>query len=215
MGWARAHPGWSSQPVSLGLRAVQPLGRQRVPPTLPASGASWVDSAIWLHREYGQRNRQPCSARASGSADRPGTQRVGCPVQGLIGESTSETKASNRSSLVSGAVGTPAGEPCVAVIGMHRSGTSATAGLLISLGLSGPAADDLVPGSSSNERGHWESREVIRCNTETLAPTRYSPASGPLSRSRPGTTLPGKYDVLRSDGGQVVRGVLLRHTESS
>ena len=51
---------------------------------------------------------------------------------------------------------------------MHRSGTSATAGLLVSLGLSGPTADDLVPGTSSNERGHWESQEIIRCNSKLL-----------------------------------------------
>jgi len=52
---------------------------------------------------------------------------------------------------------------------MHRSGTSATAGLLIGHGLTGPPADDLVPPSPSNERGHWESRAVNRCNTRLLA----------------------------------------------
>jgi hypothetical protein len=60
-------------------------------------------------------------------------------------------------------------ESCIAVVGMHRSGTSATAGLLIGFGLAGPRADDLVPGDSSNERGHWESREVQLCNTHLLA----------------------------------------------
>ena len=61
---------------------------------------------------------------------------------------------------------------------MHRSGTSATAGLLIGLGLAGPQQDDLVPGDSSNERGHWESHEVQLCNARLLAAqgsTTYAP----------------------------------------
>ena len=70
------------------------------------------------------------------------------------------------------------GEPCIAVVGMHRSGTSATAGLLIGLGLAGPRESDLVPGDSSNERGHWESHEVQLCNARLLAAdgaTTYAP----------------------------------------
>jgi hypothetical protein len=69
-------------------------------------------------------------------------------------------------------------EPCVAVVGMHRSGTSATAGLLIGFGLAGPRPTDLVPGDSSNERGHWESHEVQLCNAHLLAAlgaTTYAP----------------------------------------
>jgi hypothetical protein len=58
--------------------------------------------------------------------------------------------------------------PCLAVIGMHRSGTSATAGLLVGLGFSGPPPDDLVPAADSNERGHWESYAVIGCNNRLL-----------------------------------------------
>ncbi len=60
-------------------------------------------------------------------------------------------------------------ERCVAVVGMGRSGTSATAGLLVSMGLTGPRPDDLIPASESNERGHWESREMHRCNTRLFA----------------------------------------------
>jgi hypothetical protein len=69
-------------------------------------------------------------------------------------------------------------EPTIAVVGMHRSGTSATAGMLIGFGLAGPRPDDLVPGDSSNERGHWESHEVQLCNAHLLAArgaTTYSP----------------------------------------
>jgi hypothetical protein len=68
--------------------------------------------------------------------------------------------------------------PTIAVVGMHRSGTSATAGLLIGFGLAGPRPDDLVPGDSSNERGHWESHEVQLCNAHLLAArgaTTYAP----------------------------------------
>ena len=57
---------------------------------------------------------------------------------------------------------------CVVVVGMHRSGTSATAGLLVRLGLTGPREDDLIPATRSNECGHWESWEVMRCNARLL-----------------------------------------------
>lgn len=68
--------------------------------------------------------------------------------------------------------------PCVAVVGMHRSGTSATAGLLLGLGLAGPRPDDLVPADASNERGHWESETVHLCNARLLA-TRGSTSYAP------------------------------------
>ncbi len=67
---------------------------------------------------------------------------------------------------------------CVAVVGMHRSGTSATAGLLVNLGLTGPRPDDLIPASSANERGHWESKGMHRCNESLLRAVscaRYAP----------------------------------------
>jgi hypothetical protein len=79
---------------------------------------------------------------------------------------------------VTGDVNGQGREPCIAVVGMHRSGTSATAGLLIGLGLEGPRHNDLVPGDSSNERGHWESHEVQLCNARLLAAegaTTYAP----------------------------------------
>ena len=67
---------------------------------------------------------------------------------------------------------------CVAVVGMHRSGTSATSGLLANLGLTGPRPDDVYPASSSNERGHWESVSLVRCNERLLravGSARYAP----------------------------------------
>jgi hypothetical protein len=59
-------------------------------------------------------------------------------------------------------------DPVVAVVGMHRGGTSATAGLLIRLGLTGPQGNDLIPASRSNQAGHWESYRVVRCNARLL-----------------------------------------------
>ncbi len=64
--------------------------------------------------------------------------------------------------------GSNVADPCVAVIGVGRSGTSATVGLLVKLGLSGPRGDDLLPATSFNQSGHWESRSVIRCNVKLL-----------------------------------------------
>lgn len=60
------------------------------------------------------------------------------------------------------------GDVCVYVVGMHRSGTSATTGMLGRLGLAMPAESDLVPADGSNERGHWESRSLVRCNNRIL-----------------------------------------------
>jgi hypothetical protein len=70
-------------------------------------------------------------------------------------------------------------ERCVAVLGMHRSGTSATAGLLIRLGLTGPQGADLIPASDSNELGHWESRAVHGCNARLFRALDCGGASPP------------------------------------
>ncbi|HXQ74944.1 MAG TPA: hypothetical protein VN791_00510 [Acidimicrobiales bacterium] len=61
---------------------------------------------------------------------------------------------------------TGSGDVCIHVIGMHRSGTSATAGLLGQLGLGMPVDDDLVPATADNERGHWESQSIVRLNNQ-------------------------------------------------
>jgi hypothetical protein len=53
-------------------------------------------------------------------------------------------------------------EPCVFVVGMHRSGTSAVTGMLTHLGIEAPAEDDLVPATAFNERGHFESKSLMR-----------------------------------------------------
>jgi hypothetical protein len=56
------------------------------------------------------------------------------------------------------------GDVCIHVIGMHRSGTSATTGLLGQLGLGMPVDEHLVPANADNERGHWESRSIVQLN---------------------------------------------------
>ncbi|HVC69382.1 MAG TPA: hypothetical protein VNC61_03860 [Acidimicrobiales bacterium] len=56
------------------------------------------------------------------------------------------------------------GDVCIHVIGMHRSGTSATTGLLGRLGLGMPVEDDLIPASADNELGHFESRSLVQMN---------------------------------------------------
>ena len=55
----------------------------------------------------------------------------------------------------------------VVVLGMHRSGTSSTAGTLVRLG--GAAPRHLVPPSAENERGFWESRVIVDLNDDVLA----------------------------------------------
>jgi hypothetical protein len=57
---------------------------------------------------------------------------------------------------------------CVFVIGMHRSGTSATAELLGQLGLGLPSGEELVPATRTNERGHFESKSLVRLNERLL-----------------------------------------------
>ncbi|HXQ60659.1 MAG TPA: hypothetical protein VN799_11180 [Acidimicrobiales bacterium] len=57
---------------------------------------------------------------------------------------------------------------CVFVIGMHRSGTSAVTGMLTRLGVEAPAEDDLVPATAFNERGHFESKNLMRFDNDVL-----------------------------------------------
>jgi hypothetical protein len=75
------------------------------------------------------------------------------------------------------------------VLGMHRSGTSAVAGLLVRLGAAAPKT--LMGASESNARGHWESEAFCALNDRLLAaagttwsdPRRIDPAFfGPAAR---------------------------------
>ncbi|TVS07684.1 MAG: hypothetical protein EA413_00495 [Cyanobium sp. PLM2.Bin73] len=54
----------------------------------------------------------------------------------------------------------------VLVLGMHRSGTSALAGLLVQAGLDGPI--DLMPATPANPRGYWESLGAVQLSDQLL-----------------------------------------------
>ena len=54
----------------------------------------------------------------------------------------------------------------VLVLGMHRSGTSALAGVLGLLGLQ--LGRDLLPAAPNNQKGHFESRSVVRYHDDLL-----------------------------------------------
>lgn len=62
----------------------------------------------------------------------------------------------------------PPGQLCIFVIGMHRSGTSATTGSLAALGIAAPTGTDITRASSDNERGNFESRSLRGFNDRLL-----------------------------------------------
>jgi len=61
-----------------------------------------------------------------------------------------------------------AGEACVFVVGMHRSGTSAATELIARLGIHAPRPDDRHATSEWNQRGNWESRKLTWINQRLL-----------------------------------------------
>ncbi|HZY67114.1 MAG TPA: sulfotransferase family protein, partial [Devosia sp.] len=54
----------------------------------------------------------------------------------------------------------------IVVLGMHRSGTSALAGVLHLLG--GTMPKTLEPANAANPRGYWESQRLMRANDDLL-----------------------------------------------
>jgi hypothetical protein len=91
---------------------------------------------------------------------------------------------------------TPAGRVCVFVVGMHRSGTSATAGTLNALGLAAPSGDDLLAAGEWNERGFFESKRLVAFNNHLLA-TLGGTWSAPPKLS-PGWEADHALDALRA-----------------
>ena len=57
----------------------------------------------------------------------------------------------------------------VIVVGMHRSGTSATARVVNLLGLATAAEDDLLPPNEGNPEGYWESSTLTDFDDRLLA----------------------------------------------
>jgi hypothetical protein len=60
------------------------------------------------------------------------------------------------------------GDTCILVIGMHRSGTSATSGLLCALGLNGPVTAVRMRPTQSNEKGFFEAKILNRFDERLL-----------------------------------------------
>jgi GT2 family glycosyltransferase len=60
-----------------------------------------------------------------------------------------------------GGVSAQLSAPVVLVVGMHRSGTSAVASALASLGLALPPPEDLLGRRRGNEHGHFESQSLL------------------------------------------------------
>ena len=56
----------------------------------------------------------------------------------------------------------------LAVVGMHRSGTSATAGAFSHLGIDFGPASLLMPASSDNPKGYFEAKPVVRIHDRLL-----------------------------------------------
>ena len=59
------------------------------------------------------------------------------------------------------------GSTAVIVLGMHRSGTSALAGMLHHLGVD--LGDQLMQASPDNPRGYWEHRDIVAVNHKLMA----------------------------------------------
>jgi hypothetical protein len=71
----------------------------------------------------------------------------------------------------------------VVVLGMHRSGTSAAAGVVRLLGLPTVTEGDLMPADAANPKGYWESDSLRAFNDELLAAVRHTwslPPSRPI-----------------------------------
>lgn len=118
---------------------------------------------------------------------------TGSPLRfGLVG-STSE------------AVG---GRP-VAVIGMHRSGTSVTAHTLVELGLS-TSRDDLIAAGPYNERGYWESQTVSTFDESVLRQLGGTWSAPPLAPAGWETTEDAAMEELKWTAADLAADMLPR-----
>lgn len=89
---------------------------------------------------------------------------------------------------------------CVIVAGMHRSGTSLTAGLLARLGID--LGRELVPADRANPRGYFEDVELVRFHQRIFAKTLPQGSGGhadwgwtPTAVARSADALPWKSDA--------------------
>ena len=88
----------------------------------------------------------------------------------LIAGGSSETPARDDSARLRQAQ--LAGSTAVIVLGMHRSGTSALAGILHHLGVE--LGDRLMQASPDNPRGYWEHRDIVAVNHKLMAELGWS-----------------------------------------
>ena len=91
-----------------------------------------------------------------------------------------------------------AGSTALVVLGMHRSGTSAAAGMLANLGVDLGGAH--VPADRSNRKGYFENRRVVEAHDRILS-------SAPLAWSDP---LPPEREFLSSSRAQTEARSLTR-----
>ena len=78
---------------------------------------------------------------------------------------------------------TSGGEAAVFVLGMARSGTSAVARVLHSLGVPVAREDDLMPADEGNPTGYWESLSLTGMNERLLSKLAASWHSPPAHRA--------------------------------
>lgn len=95
----------------------------------------------------------------------------------------------------------------VLVLGMHRSGTSATTGALVAMGLSAGRLDSLKGPSRINERGFYEQLPLRRLNDQLLERLGGS-WSGP-PELEPGWAASSELDDLREEAGRSVSATYL------
>lgn len=91
----------------------------------------------------------------------------------------------------------------VAILGMHRSGTSMVARLLNLCGLALGDEAAMVPASDDNRRGHWEHRDLMRLNARVLAEFGGAAEDPPVLP--PGWAERPELQPLRAEAHQVVR----------
>jgi hypothetical protein len=97
--------------------------------------------------------------------------------------------------------GTSSGCVCVFVVGMHRSGTSATTGTLQALGLAVPSGDDLLEAGEWNEPGFFESKRLVAFNNHLLTALGGTWSAPPPLR--PGWEADSALDALRAEAGRL------------
>lgn len=90
------------------------------------------------------------------------------------------------------------GKKAILVLGMHRSGTSMLTRILSLLGAKPPR--NLLPPSSENPGGYWESESVIKLNNELLAITGNSwKTYAPIRESWFGELYSSRFHHLATD----------------